>query len=285
MRTVFQYILMLVICKPVFSQDVHSGKNAAESNRINAGSEMVLVEGGTFTMGSNEGNSDEKPAHQVTVSSFYIDKYEVTVAQFKQFVDVTGYNTDAEKSDGSNIWTGSTWEKKAGVNWRCDERGKRRPVSQYNYPVIHVSWNDAAAFAAWAGKRLPTEAEWEFAAKGGRQSKRYKYSGGDNPDAVGWLDINSGWKIHPPGQKQPDELGIYDMSGNVFEWCSDWYDGKYYSTSPKQNPHGPLSGQFRVLRGGSWVIDLDAVRPTYRNGATPEDRSGDFGFRCAKAVK
>ncbi|MFH0992112.1 MAG: SUMF1/EgtB/PvdO family nonheme iron enzyme [bacterium] len=215
------------------------------------GADMVYVDGGTFTMGSND-YDDEKPPHQVTVRNFYIDKYEVTVAKFKQFVDATGYKTDAENGDGSYKWTGSTYEKKAGVDWRCDEQGNRRSESQYNHPVIHVSWNDANAYARWAGKRLPTEAEWEFAARGGTKSRGFKYAGSDDENSVAWNTSNSGGKVHPVGDKYPNELGIYDMSGNVWEWCADWYDATYYSNSPEMNPTGPTSGTLRVLRGGSW---------------------------------
>jgi formylglycine-generating enzyme required for sulfatase activity len=190
---------------------------------------MVYVAGGTFQMGSNS-ESDEKPIHTVTVSSFYMDKTEVTQAEYRK---VMGKNP-------SNF---------SG----CDD-----------CPVEKVSWHDANAYAQKVGKRLPTEAEWEYAARGGNKSKGYTYSGGNNLDAVGCYLLNSGSKTHPVAQKQPNELGLYDMSGNVLEWCSDWYDKGYYSRSPQNDPQGPNSGKYRVLRGGSWYDHDSLCRVAYR---------------------
>jgi formylglycine-generating enzyme required for sulfatase activity len=158
-------------------------------------------------------------------------------------------------------------------------------------PVEQVSWYDAVAFCEWmsiaSGKtyRLPTEAEWEYAARGGNKSKGYEYSGSNDLDAVGWYDNGYVRKTHPVAQKQPNELGLYDMSGNVREWCSDWYDEGYYSRSPQNDPQGPNSGKYRVLRGGSWVNFDDYCRVAFRRGLNP-DYSGypgywnvNFGFR------
>ncbi|MBW7874341.1 MAG: SUMF1/EgtB/PvdO family nonheme iron enzyme [Ignavibacteriales bacterium] len=271
--------------------------------------EMVFVEGGTFTMGctSEQGNdcdSDEKPAHQVILSDFYMGKYEVTVEMFSEFIEATGYKTEADKGGGSRIWTGSEWKETAGVNWRCDVNGKIRYESENNHPVIHVSWNDAVSFCNWLsdreglqraysgsgdnitcnfssnGYRLPTEAEWEYAARGGKQTKNYKYSGSDNTGAVAWYGDNSGGKTHAVGLKQPNEIGIYDMSGNVWEWCWDWY-GDY--TSPSQtNPKGPSSGTSRVLRGGSWGNDARRCRVASRGNLLPDIRYSNNGFRLAR---
>lgn len=243
---------------------------------------MVLVKGGTFNMGSNE-SEDEKPIHRVYVDDFYIGKYEVTVEDFKKFIDATGYKTEAEKGDGSYIWTGSKWEKKAGVNWRCDVGGNTRSTREYNHPVIHVSWNDASAYCEWAGGRLPTEAEWEYASRGGSQSAGYKYSGSNTIDNIAWYSSNSGNKTHEAGKKQPNELGIYDMSGNVYEWCSDWYDENYYKNSPERNPKGASSGTFRVLRGGSWHSRALNCRVSGRyRFSLPYNRNFTNGFRMTQ---
>ncbi|MBW7872830.1 MAG: SUMF1/EgtB/PvdO family nonheme iron enzyme [Ignavibacteria bacterium] len=270
---------------------------------------MVFVQGGTFTMGCTSEQGDdcwynEKPTHQVIVNNFYIGKYEVTVGMFSEFIEATGYKTDADKDGGSLIWTGSELKETAGVNWRCDVNGKRRPESENNHPVIHVSWNDAVSFCNWLsdreglqraysgsgdnitcnfssnGYRLPTEAEWEYAARGGKQTKNYKYSGSDNTGAVAWYDGNSGDKTHAVGLKQPNEIGIYDMSGNVYEWCWDW-KGDY--TSPRQtNPKGPSSGTSRVLRGGSWGYSARNCRVAVRYYIMPGNRDSSSGFRLAR---
>ncbi len=263
---------------------------------------MVLIPGGYFNMGSADGKDDEKPVHRVSVSDFYMDRCEVTVGHYKKFVDATGYKTDAEKNDGSYLLSDSGWGKKNGVNWRHDEEGNVR--IQMNYPVIHVSWNDAAAYAKWAGKRLPTEAELEYAARcGGRD---YKYSwgngepsgrhGGNIGDECGkrkfsdwgiWNGYDDGFVYAAPvGSFDPNEFGLYDMSGNVWEWCADWYDKDYYKNSPERNPQGPPTGTERVLRGSSWSTDPSDVRLTSRYGhADPSYRRSNYGFRCVKDVK
>jgi formylglycine-generating enzyme required for sulfatase activity len=218
---------------------------------------MVPVPGGKFTMGctaeqGSDCSGDEKPAHTVTLSSFYIGKYEVTQAQ---------------------------WESVMGSN-PSNFKGCA------NCPVENVSWNDVQDFIsklnAKTGKkyRLPTEAEWEYAARGGSSSRGYKYAGSNEIAAVAWYDVNSNdKKTHPVGQKSPNELGIYDMSGNVREWCSDWYDVSYYSSSASTNPQGPASGSYRVLRGGSWSGFYSHCRVADRGSGSPENRGIYFGFR------
>ncbi|MDR0815137.1 MAG: formylglycine-generating enzyme family protein [Bacteroidales bacterium] len=222
--------------------------------------EMVYVQGGTFTMGctSEQGNDcygDENPAHQVTLNSYYIGKYEVTQAQWK---DVIGSNPSNFKGD--------------------------------NLPVEQVSWEDVQDFIArlnsLTGKnyRLPTEAEWEYAARGGSQSRNTKYSGAYSVDNAAWYSSNSDSKTHPVGTKQANELGIYDMSGNVWEWCSDWYGN--YSSASQTNPRGgATSGSNRVFRGGSWNSDAQYVRVPYRSNTAPDPRSYNLGFRLASSSK
>jgi formylglycine-generating enzyme required for sulfatase activity len=221
--------------------------------------EMVFVQGGTFTMGctSEQGSDcfdDERPAHTVNLSNYYIGKYEVTQAQWKV---VMGSNPSYFKGD--------------------------------NLPVENVSWNDVQEFIrklnSQTGKnyRLPTEAEWEYAARGGNQSKGYKYSGSNSAGEVAWYYDNSGNKTHPVGQKKGNELGIYDMIGNVWEWCQDW-DGTYSSNSQK-NPVGASSGSRRVDRGGGWKHNAVRCRVAFRSSDSPSDRGSDLGFRLACSSK
>lgn len=213
------------------------------------GFEMVFVKGGTFQMGSNKGDNDEKPIHTVTLSDFYIGKYEVTQKQWKAFMD----------SNPSNFTN-------------CD-----------NCPVERVSWKDIQEFIKKlnqkTGKnyRLPTEAEWEYAARGGIKSRGYKYAGSNNLADVAWHDENAGNKTHPVGQKAANELGIYDMVGNVWEYCSDWYGS--YSSSSKRNPLGPASGNGRVRRGGGWKDKVRYLRVSNRNSWNPDHRNYNLGFR------
>lgn len=214
--------------------------------------EMVFVKGGTFTMGAtseqgSDADSDETPTHSVTLSDFYIGKYEVTQAQWRA---VMGNNPSYFKGD--------------------------------NLPVECVSWNDIQKFIkklnAQTGKnfRLPTEAEWEYAARGGNQSRGYKYSGSNDRNNA-WYKDNSSSKTHPVGQKQPNELGIYDMCGNVWEWCQDWYGS--YSSSSQTNPTGPSSGSYRVLRGGSWSYGARNCRVSNRGSSSPDYSFDRYGFR------
>jgi sulfatase modifying factor 1 len=248
--------------------------------------EMVFVKGGTFQMGTNNGEADEKPIHNVSLDDFYIGKYEVTVREFKKFIDATNYKTDAEKNDYSFIWTDKR-EIKNGVNWRYDVGGTLRKSSEYNHPVIHVSWNDAIAYCSWLGRetraayRLPTEAEWEYAARGGVSSVSTTYSGSNTINELAWYTTNSGNKTHPVGTKKANELGIYDMSGNVWEWCSDWYESDYYKNSLQNNPLGSLKGTNRVHRGGGWSSSARGCRVSYRNMYYPDSGYCYLGFRLA----
>ncbi|MGA9117275.1 MAG: SUMF1/EgtB/PvdO family nonheme iron enzyme, partial [Bacteroidota bacterium] len=244
---------------------------------------MVYVEGGWFAMGTNNGGPREKPVHRVYVSSFYMDRYEVTVGEFKRFVEETSYRTDAEQLGSSDVLRGGRDRMihvGKGVNWRHDPYGEALSETETHNPVVHVSWNDASAYARWAGKRLPTEAEWEYAARGARKSKGCAYSGGQNLGEVGWYGQNSERKTHPVGKKRPNELGLYDMSGNVWEWCSDRYGEDYYSVSPERNPGGPEWGEARVFRGGSFASFEWTVAG--RTGGNPRGRQPDIGFRCAR---
>jgi len=221
---------------------------------------MALVQGGVFSMGcTNEQGSDcwddEKPAHQVTVSSFYIGKYEVTQAQWKA---VMGNDKDSSYFKGDNL------------------------------PVEQVRWSEVQEFIRklneQTGKhyRLPTEAEWEFAARGGIKSNGHKYSGSNTVDIVTWHKGNSKGITHHVGEKQANELGLYDMSGNVWEWCNDWYDKDYYQNKSTVNPAGPdTPGSKRVIRGGSWYSNARNARVSCRYYFDPADRGYNIGFRLA----
>lgn len=234
-----------------FKVEVNSGKFTVNGVSF----EMVRVEGGTFRMGAtseqeDEADSDEKPVHSVTLSSYYIGKTEVTQALWQA---VMGSNPSNFK--GSNL------------------------------PVECVSWNDCQEFIQKLNRltgrnfRLPTEAEWEFACRGGNNSRGYKYSGSNNLGSVAWYDDNSGGQTHPVATKAPNELGIYDMSGNVWEWCQDWYGD--YSSNSQTNPTGASSGSRRVLRGGCWYGSAWGVRVSFRNRSTPGLRNILSGLRLA----
>ncbi len=215
--------------------------------------EMILVKGGKFKMGSNE-YADERPIHIVELNNFYIDKYLVTVKQYKNFC----------KATRRALPLAPRW------GWFED------------HPVVNVSWEDANAYAKWVGKRLPTEAEWEYAARGGEKSHGFIYSGSKNIDEVAWYYNNSNSQTNPVGMKQPNELDIHDMSGNVREWCNDWYS--HYTNQAEKNPAGPAAGEHKLLRGGSWNLNEFGCRVTVRSSYNHEDFDDYIGFRCVQDV-
>jgi formylglycine-generating enzyme required for sulfatase activity len=212
------------------------------------GSEMVLIPAGSFEMGDHLDGLSNAPVHRVELDAFYMDVREVTVGQFREFVNQSGY--------------------KYASNW--DSVAKYSPGD--DYPMIYVNWNDATAYAKWAGKRLPTEAEWEYAARGGLVGKRYPW--GDEIDKTkahydSWNNGRGTTKV--VGSFEANGYGLYDMAGNVREWCQDWYGGNYYSSSPAKNPPGPGSGSRRVLRGGSWDCSCTYyLRVAGRYGNSPK---------------
>ena len=213
---------------------------------------MVFVEGGTFQMGSNDGDDDEKPVHSVTLSDYYIGQTEVTQ---------------------------ELWQAVMGSNPSYSGfKGAKNPVNC-------VSWNDCQEFIIKLNRltggrfRLPTEAEWEYAARGGNKSRGYKYGGSDNLGSVAWYNKNSCSEVHPVGSKSPNELGLYDMSGNVGEWCADWFGS--YPSSSQTNPTGPSSGSYRVSRGGSWIYTASFCRVANRNDITPTRSGSNLGLRLA----
>ena len=224
-------------------------------NQINshekAPADMVYLPGGTFAMGNNQGKLNEQPVHEVVIKPFYIDIHEVTVSQYATFLEETGHKQPAY------------WQPELD---RPDD------------PVVGITWNDALAYATWSGKRLPTEAEWEYAARGGALDKTYPW--GDQPDRKYANFSSSG--IAPVKRFEPNGYGIYDMIGNVWEWCSDWYSDDYYRVASRNNPQGPFTGTHKVLRGGTWYSNEEQIRITNRYYSLPEIKSFHIGFRCVK---
>jgi formylglycine-generating enzyme required for sulfatase activity len=309
---------------------------------------MVWIPGGEFTMGtdSNLGRPDEKPPHRVRVDGFWMDETDVTNAQFRAFVEATSYVTTAEKQpvaeelerqlrpgeqlDKSKLVPGSMvfvptagpvplvgrdvhrrwWRWTPGANWRHPEGPDSDIAAKDNHPVVQVSWDDAAAYATWAGKRLPTEAEWEFAARGGLDGKTYVWGdepfNRDAPQAKIWQGNFPYRNTAPDGLKRtapvksypPNGYGLYDMSGNVWQWCTDWYDFTLYRRRAGQeiavNPQGPERSrsadhpeqQERVQRGGSFLCSDDycqRYRPSARQGCPADTGMSHVGFRCVKS--
>ncbi|MHC9539634.1 MAG: formylglycine-generating enzyme family protein [Vulcanimicrobiota bacterium] len=234
------------------------------------GAAMIIIPAGEFLMGSPEGtgSDDEHPQHRVYLDAYYIYKYEVTNGQFARFVKETRY--------------------KAVGNWKEYAKSGRE-----RHPVVNITWNDAAAYCKWAGGSLPTEAQWEKAARGSN-GRDYPWgntwdgnccNGGKGPKVSGMADISGGRGTAPVGSfpSGVSPYGVHDMAGNVWEWCSDWYDENYYRSSPSKNPEGPGSGSSRILRGGSWGNDgAGCFRCAYRYWDAPDDWYDYLGFRVCR---
>jgi iron(II)-dependent oxidoreductase len=222
----------------------------------------------------------ESPRRTVTLDGFYVDRFEVTRGQFERFVAASGHRTTAENDGGG--WVprpGEGWVKVRGATWKTPGGGNGEHSA--GAPVAQVSWYDAQAYCRWAGKRLPTEAEWEKAARG---TDGRKYPWGDewaaakvkSPSATGPTAVGS----HPDAVSP---YGVHDLAGNVWEWVADWFDGDAYKRAADQNPAGPSTGLFKTLRGGSWTETALALRAAYRQPAPPDTRNAYLGFRCAKS--
>ena len=297
---------------------------------------MVFIKGASFLMGEKSSVRPQNgPVHKVEVSSFWMDVTEVTNAQFKAFVEATGHQTLAEKAPsaadfpnadpallkpGANHFVGTKeavssfeggaelqwWEYKVGSSWKSPDGPGSSIEGKLNSPVVCVSWDDAVAYAKWAGKRLPTEAEWEFAARGGLEQKEFVW--GDEMTPGGKYQSNI-WQGEFPNKDTAEDgfhgvspvksyaangYGLFDMSGNVWEWVSDWYADDYYTRSPVNNPPGsepvsdPEQGQpCKVIRGGSWLCNdcyCGGYRPGARQRTTPDTSSNHTGFRCVKDI-
>ncbi len=293
---------------------------------------MVWIPGGSFLMGCDDPRmGDARPVHPVDLPGFWIDRTEVTNAQFRRFVEATGYVTVAEQTpdarefpgaDPANLVAGSVvfappdhpvpldnhlvwWRYVPGANWRHPEGPESTIEGRDDHPVVHVCWEDAVAYARWAGKRLPTEAEWEFAARGGLERKAYVWGDDLSPDGRTMLNNwqgrfpientqDDGYRTTAPvGHYPPNGFGLVDMAGNVWEWCADWYRNDTYATSPRENPRGPSTSfdplepgvPKKVQRGGSYLCsDQYCVRymPGSRGKGEPRSGSSHVGFRCVQ---
>lgn len=232
---------------------------------------MILVEGGTFQMGEGRVMSDEEPVHNVTVSAFYIGKFEVTQ---KEWNAIMLRNPSLYKGDNLPVET---------VNWYdVVEYCNKKSLKEGLKPCYIGEGNNITCDFRADGYRLPTEAEWEYACRGGAKSHNYRYSGSNDPVEVAWFEVNAEDKTHPVGQKKANELGIYDMSGNAWEWCWDWYDKNYYQTGPVENPAGPTAGDIRIYRGGGAGSNFTWVRCTGRYSYNPLFKHWFVGFRVVK---
>lgn len=240
--------------REIFEAETKAAKaRSIETRRQAILKEMTLIPAGEFLMGSpeNEGSADEHPRHKVYLDAYYIGKHEVTVGQYNDYAKDIGR------------------EMREQPSWSTD-----------SHPVVNVDWNGAEDYCVWAGGRLPIEAEWEKAARGGTNTI---YSFGDEESNLGeyaYYSDNSNSHAHPVGQKRQNQYGLYDMNGNVWEWVSDWYDEYYYSRSPGKNPEGPGSGSSLGLRGGSWDSNRQHLHTALRSMVGPDHRDNDVGLRC-----
>ncbi|MDP2982656.1 MAG: SUMF1/EgtB/PvdO family nonheme iron enzyme [Candidatus Latescibacter sp.] len=259
------------------------------------GIKMASIPAGTFQMGSDYENDPdnpfkgkvsfkgEQPVHSVTVSAFKMSATEITVGQYREFANETGYFTDAERGDGALVYLDGKWVKKPDASWRNPYQELREDL-----PVMCVSWNDAVKFCDWLSKktgrkfRLPTEAEWEYACRAGSTTSYYLGAGESDLARSGWYRSNGSDAAHPAGGKTANAWGLYDMSGNLWEWCNDWLGD--YSSGKQTNPSGPQSGSKRVFRGGSWFTTAGYCRSSFHYGYPPESRDTSIGFRVVSRI-
>lgn len=276
--------------------------------------EFVEIPAGAFTMGDHHQEGypadGETPLHQVTLAGFRMQTTPVTNTQFHQFVEATGYRTTAEEFGVSAVFYAAFqgqrsdilrqvpgvpwWLAVKGADWRHPHGPGSDLTGLADHPVVHVSWHDATAYCQWAGVRLPTEAEWEYAARGGLEGARLAWGDELNPEGQWQCNIWQGRFPHdntaddgylttaPVESYRPNGYGLWQMAGNVWEWCADWFDPGYYTRSPVDDPRGPGTGERRVLRGGSYLCHdsyCNRYRVAARNSNTPESTSGNIGFR------
>jgi formylglycine-generating enzyme required for sulfatase activity len=275
----------------------------------------VPLDGGAFAMGSDDSRAyavdGEGPVHPVELDPFRIDAVTVSNAAFGQFVDASGYSTDAERYGWSFVFAGLLpgdfpetravsaapwWRQVEGADWRHPEGQQSDLAGRDQHPVVHVSWNDAIAYCAWRGARLPTEAEWEYAARGGREGCAFPWGDELEPGGEHRMNVFQGTFPHantvadgyagtaPVDSYPPNGYGLHNMTGNVWEWCADWYEPAYYRRSPTHNPRGPQHGTLRVMRGGSYLCHASycrRYRVSARSSSEPDSSTGNLGFRVA----
>ncbi len=251
----------------------------------------------------------EGPVHEVDLGPYLIDQYAVSNKQFAEFVQATGWQTDAERFEWSFVFGGLLpddfpptravegapwWRQVMGADWRHPEGPHSDAADRSDHPVVHVSWNDAQAYCAWSGTRLPSEAEWEVAARGGLEGKPFPWGSELEPEGRHHMNVFQGefpggntgadgyFGTAPVDAFSPNGYGLHNVCGNVWEWCADWFDATYYATSPLRAPAGPLSGTARVQRGGSYLCHSSycrRYRVSARFGNEPDSSSGNVGFR------
>jgi formylglycine-generating enzyme required for sulfatase activity len=277
---------------------------------------MVLLPGGEFLMGtdSREGYPDdgEGPARTVRLAPFWIEKVAVTNQRFAEFVAATSYRTEAERFGWSFVFGGLLpddfpptravasapwWRQVHGADWRRPEGPRSSSLDRPDHPVVHVTWNDAAAYCQWVGKRLPTEAEWEYAARGGLQQQRYPWGNELTPGGQHRMNVwqgrfpssnteEDGFRATAPVDSYPaNGYGLFNLTGNVWEWCSDWFSPSFHRRGSRDNPVGPPSGEQRVMRGGSYLCHRSycfRYRVAARSANTPDSSTGNLGFRCVR---
>jgi formylglycine-generating enzyme required for sulfatase activity len=282
---------------------------------------MVQLDGASFLMGTDSEQAfprdGEGPVRTVRLDPFWIDRYAVTTAQFAEFAKATGYQTESERLGWSFVFQGHLPEELrpslvaatvSGVSWWCKVNGAawnhpEGPTSNIdaraNFPVTHVSWNDAQAYAAWAGKRLPTEAEWEYAARGGLEQKIFPWGDELTPDGQHRCNVwqgefplidraEDGYAGPAPVDAYlPNGYGLHNITGNTWEWCADWFHASYHLTASQHNPVGPLQGQAKVMKGGSYLCHhsyCNRYRVAARTYNDPDSATTNIGFRCVRDV-
>ena len=298
-----------------------SRQASAERRRANAGSTagMLRLEGGPFLMGTDFGQGfpadGEGPVRKIALDPFFIDTHPVTNESFEEFVKATSYTTEAERFGWSFVFRGHIqpgeydrlvegtvpgaewWCKISGADWRHPEGPDSSYAGRPHYPVTHVSWNDAQHYASWAGKRLPTEAEWEFAARGSLEQKLYPWGDDLTPGGRHLCNIWQGEfpasdtaedgyaGVAPVDAFPPNGFGLYSITGNTWEWCADWFHPTYHVIATRLNPTGPATGQAKIMRGGSYLCHAsycNRYRVAARTSNTPDSATTNISFRCGR---